>query len=309
MTASGDFLPAEDDQQLEQLGPTYPTAFGVEFTPKIQAILLGLLGIGGAFAIYNFLVQPVVEERQSLEAQVAEKELQVEQQEASLQEIAELRAELDQALQQRVEIYSLLGDQETLDTLLLDINQQIQNSNASIEDVLRTDFDRLDSGQLAALGLNREQVQQVRTRFAEDPVLQRLLYTSELINYSPGPATIVTDGPPELSGKLQEYSVDISMQALFPQTLSILRNLERLEPLVVVRDLQQGIASPPSGASEEDLVGVSRLLDTTFTLDVLVPAIDPAEPPAPPAPEEGEEGAEGEEGGEDEGGGEGEPAE
>ena len=28
MTLTGDFLPAEDDQQLEQLGPTYPTAFG-----------------------------------------------------------------------------------------------------------------------------------------------------------------------------------------------------------------------------------------------------------------------------------------
>jgi type IV pilus assembly protein PilO len=300
MTATGDFLPAEDDQ-LEQLGPTYPSAFGIEFTPKIQAILLGLLGVGGAFAIYNFLVSPVVEERQTLETQVTGKELQVEQQAASLQEIADLQAQLDQALQQRVEIYSLLGNQETLDTLLLDINQQIQNSNASIEDVLRTDFDRLDSGQLAALGLNREQIQQVRTQFAEDPALQRLLYTSELLNYSPGAATIVTDGPPELSGKLQQYSIDISMQALFPQTLSILRNLERLEPLVIVRDLQQGIASPPSGVGEEDLAGVSRLLDTTFTIDVLVPAIDPAEPPAPPEPA-AEEGAEGE-------GGEGEAAE
>jgi type IV pilus assembly protein PilO len=292
MTATGDFLPAEDDQQLEQLGPTYPTAFGVEFTPKIQAILLGLLGLGGAFAIYNFLVKPVVEERQALEAQVAEKELQIEQQEASLQEIAALQAELDQAIQQRVAIYSLLGDQETLDTLLLDINQQIQNSNASISDVLRTDFDRLDGGQLAALGLNREQVEQVRTQFADDPILQRQIYTSELMNYAPGPATLVTDGPPELSGKLQRYTVDIDMQALFPQTLSILRNLERLEPLVVVRDLQQSIASPPSGASEEDLIGVSRLLDTTFTLDVLVPAIDPAQPPEPPPAPEGEEGGE-----------------
>jgi type IV pilus assembly protein PilO len=293
MTASGDFLPADQDQEFEQVGPTYPTAFGIEFTPKIQAIGLLLIGVAGAFAIYNYLVRPVLQEKQALEAQVIEKELQIEQQEASLQEIAALRAELDQALQQRVEIYSLLGDQETLDTLLLDINQQIQNSNAAISDVLRTDFDRLDNGQLAALGLNREQIQQVRTQFAEDPILQRLLYTSELISYVPGPATLVTDGPPELSGKLQRYTVDVSMQALFPQTLSILRNLERLEPLVIIRDLQQDIASPPQGASEEDLVGVSRLLNTDFTMDVLVPAIDPGTPPPPPAPAEGE-GAEGE---------------
>jgi type IV pilus assembly protein PilO len=290
MTASGDFLPADSDQQFEPAGPTYPSAFGVEFTPKIQAIALTLLGLAGAFALYNFVVKPVVQEKQSLQDQVIEKELQVEQQEASLQEIAELRVELDQALQQRVSIYGLLGNQDTLDTLLLDINQQIQNSNASIADVLRTDFDRLDNGQLAALGLNREQIQQVRTEFAEDPVLQKLLYTSELLGYTPGPATLVTDGPPELSGKLQRHTVDVSMQALFPQTLSILRNLERLEPLVVIRDLQQDIAAPPSGASEEQLVGVSRLLNTNFTLDVLVPAIDPAEPPPPPAPPEQGEG-------------------
>jgi type IV pilus assembly protein PilO len=85
--------------------------------------------------------------------------------------------------------------------------------------------------------------------------------------------------------------VDISMRALFPQTLSILRNLERLEPLIVVRGLNQSIASPPAGASEDQLVGVSRQLDTTFTLEVLVPAIDPGTPPEPPAAEEEEEGS------------------
>ena len=63
MTATGDFLPADQDQEFEQVGPSYPTAFGVEFTPKIQAILLGLLGLGGAFAIYNFLAKSTFEFR------------------------------------------------------------------------------------------------------------------------------------------------------------------------------------------------------------------------------------------------------
>ncbi|PSN13612.1 hypothetical protein C7293_15125 [filamentous cyanobacterium CCT1] len=290
MTATGDFLPGEDNQGLEQVGPTYPTAFGVELTPKVQAIGLAILGLLGAFALWNFVVQPVREQKVALEAEVAQKQAQVDQQRASLQDRAALQAELNTALEQRVGIYSLLGDQQTVDTLLLDINQQIQNSNAAIADVLRADPARLDNAQLAALGLNREQIQRVRTTFPGDTQLQRQLYTSELLRFNPSPPVILEDGPAELNGKLERYTVDVSMQALFPQTLSILRNIERLEPLIVIRDLQQSIAPPPEGATEEQLLGISRLLLTDFTLEVLVPIGDPTVPPTPPPPEAPAEG-------------------
>jgi type IV pilus assembly protein PilO len=289
MTASGDFLSAEDERNLE-VGPTYPTAFGIEFNPKAQAVGLVVLGLLGAFALYNFLVRPVQEQKQTLESEVAQKQAQVDQQRASLQGMAELQAQLDAAIQQRVGVYGLLGSPQSLDTLLLDINQQIQNSNATISDVLRADFDRIDQGQLAALGLNQAQVQQIRTEFAGDPITQRLLYTSELGQFSPSEPAPFADGPPELADKLNRQTVEVSMQALFPQTLSILRNIERLEPLIIIRDLQQEIASPPAGASEEQLAGVTRLLDTSFTLEVLVPAIDPSTPPPPPPPPEPTEG-------------------
>ena len=290
MTASGDFLPLEDDQGLEPLGATYPTAFGIEFNPKVQGIALGVLGLLGAFALYNFVVQPVVEQRTALEAEVAQKQSQVDQQTASLQNRAELQAQLDQALEQRVGIYSLLGNSQSLDTLLLDINQQIQNSNAAIADVLRADPDRLDNAQLAALGLSREQIQRVKTILPGDPQLQTSLYRSELLSFTPGQSVLLTDGPPELNGKLERYTVNVSMRALFPQTQSIMRNLERLEPLVVIRGVQQSIAPPTGGVSEADLAGISRLLLTDYTLDVLVPVGDPSMPPAPPAAEEAAEG-------------------
>jgi type IV pilus assembly protein PilO len=290
MTASGDFLPLDDNQDIEQLGPTYPTAFGIELNPKVQGIALALLGLLGAFALYNFVVQPVQEQKTSLEAEVAQKQALVDQQTASLQNRAELQAELDQALEQRVGIYSLLGNPQSIDTLLLDINQQIRNSNAAIADVLRADPAPLDNAQLAALGLSREQIQRVRTLLPGEPQLQTRLYSSELLSFTPSPSVLLADGPPELNGKLERYTVNVSMQALFPQTQSIMRNLERLEPLVVIRDVQQSIAPPPEGVNEDDLVGISRLLLTDYTLDVLVPVGDPSVPPPPPAlePAEGE---------------------
>jgi type IV pilus assembly protein PilO len=289
MTASGDFLPADDNQALE-VGPTYPTAFGIELTPKVQGIALAVLGLIGAFALYNLVVKPVQEQKTALDAEVAQKQAQVDQQRASLQDRAALQAELNSALEQRVGVYSLLGGPQTLDTLLLDINQQIQNSNAAIADVLRANPATLDNAQLAALGLTREQIQRVKTQFADTPQVQKQLFSSELLRFNPSPAEPVTDLGPELNGKLERVTVDVSMQALFPQTLSIMRNIERLEPLIIIKDVQQSIAPPPAETTEEELLGISRLLLTDYTLEVLVPVGDPSvppEPPPPPAPAEG----------------------
>ncbi|MBD1917068.1 MULTISPECIES: hypothetical protein [Cyanophyceae] len=295
MTASGDFLPADDNQALD-VGPPYPIVFGIELTPKVQGIALAVLGLIGAFALYNFVVKPVVEQKTALEGEVAQKQAQVDQQRASLQDRAALQAELNSALEQRVGVYSLLGGSQTLDTLLLDINQQIQNSNAAIADVLRANPATLDNAQLAALGLTREQLQRVKTQFAGTSQVQKQLFSSELLRFNPSPPEPVTDRAPELNGKLERVTVDVSMQALFPQTLSIMRNIERLEPLIIIKDVQQSIAPPPADATEEELLGISRLLLTDFTLEVLVPIGDPSvppEPPPPPAPAEGETPVEG----------------
>ncbi|MEB3250962.1 MAG: hypothetical protein VKO01_02350 [Cyanobacteriota bacterium] len=292
MTSSGDFLPFDSGRTTVQEDLiNYPTAFGVRLTPRIQAIGLTLLGLAAAYALFNVLVKPVQEEKTRMEAEVAEKQAQLDQQASTLKGVADLRAELDQALAQRVEVYGLLGNGQSLDTLLLDINQQIQASNAAIADALRTPPDRLNPAQLATLGLNPTQVQRLRSQFGANPATQKLLYTSSLTRFAPTAPLPYTDGPPELANKLKRQTVEVSMRALFPQALNIVRNIERLEPLIIIRNLQQEIAPPPSGVSEEQLQGLPRQLNTSFTLEVLVPAIDPNTPPPPPpepAPPEGE---------------------
>lgn len=247
MTA-GDFIAAEDGQEFD-VGPAYPTVFGLQLTPPVQALAIVLLGVAASFALYNFLVRPIRQQITTVQGQVNEVQAQVDQQRASLQDVATLQAQLDEAIQQRVEVYGLLGTTTSLDTLLIDINQQIQSSNASIEESLR----------------------------------------SELLQFTPTAVTPWAAAPPELMGKLNSQSVEISMKALFSQTLNILRNLERLEPLIVVRNLSQEQGDAP----EEAVQGLSSPLNTTFTLEVLVPAIDPTVPPPPPPPPEAEAGAEG----------------
>lgn len=299
MTYGDDFVAIDDSQALD--GPSYPTAFGIELTPKILGILAAIVGLAAAFFLYTRLVQPVQQRKSEIAERVNTKEDTLENREANLQEIQEVQAELDEALDQREAIYSLLGTPASLDTLLLDINQQIKSSNASIGQAIGSDFDTVNAPLLTSIGLTATQIDRIRTRFVEDPLLQRFFYTSELGQFSPtGESGLLQDEllyGPELTGQLERQVVDVSFRSLFPQAQNIVRNLERLEPLVIIRNFNQEWAELEGDAQAEDLIGITRPLNTNFTLEVLVPVGDPREPPEPPAPEpvEGEEGAEGEE--------------
>jgi len=49
MTYTEDFIAAEEGQALDAAAPTYPTAFGVTFTPVvISGVLIGVLGLAGS---------------------------------------------------------------------------------------------------------------------------------------------------------------------------------------------------------------------------------------------------------------------
>ncbi|MEM1292127.1 MAG: hypothetical protein AAGH67_11690 [Cyanobacteria bacterium P01_H01_bin.162] len=295
MTFTDDFVPVEDDT-LSQ--PEYPTAFGIPLSPKVQGIALAVLGIGGAIFLFTRIVSPVQTEIAEINLRIEEKENTLANQAESLRQIEEVQAELDRVLTQREGIYSLLGDPNSLDTLLLDTNQQIENSNASIAGAIAGDLTQAQAATLTSIGLTQQQVNRVIQEFAEDPIAQRSAFTSELFGFDPlGLSSPIADEyGPELNGKLERQLVQVSFRGLFNQTQNILLNLERLEPLLIIRDFNQSFADVPGDTTEEDFnrLGI-RPLQTSFTMEVLVPLGDPREPPALPEPEppaEGEEGAE-----------------
>ena len=286
MTVSGDFIPAEENQAFES-DPTYPVAFGIELNPKVQGIGVALVGIVGAVFLYTQVIQPTQETKASLKTSIEQKEAQLAQQEASLRQIEEVQAALDRAVEQRAEIYSLLGDANSLDTLLLDINQQIKGSNAGLSRVVGGGLQTLGffDQYFRTLGFSPQQRERLRAQFVEQPAV-RFVYQAELHQFTPQieSSGVVNDGVfgPQLDGKLERQTVTVSIQALFQQTQAIIRNLERLEPLVIMKDFQQDIAPPRGGVSEEDLQGLPRPLNTNFTLEVLVPTGGPGDLPEPP---------------------------
>ncbi|MBT9313933.1 type 4a pilus biogenesis protein PilO [Leptothoe spongobia] len=267
MTLSGDFIPAEDDLYDE---PSNPVVFGIELTPKVLGILAALAGIGLAIFLFQRFVQPVRQSNQELRTDIAEKEQQLANQAERLEEIANLEEERDAALVQRRNVYSLFADESSMDTLLLDINQRIKNSNASI-------------------GAARNQI--------KARGIPPILIEAQLKRFDPAGEVIVQDGSlgAEVDGKLkrQTYSVDFSGD--FAQTQSILGNIERLEPLLLLKDFSLSSSEAVTETvlnNQGQVVGQPKQqITSTFAVDALIPTGDPSVPPViapPPPPAEGE---------------------
>ena len=266
MTLSGDFIPAEDDLYDE---PSNPVIFGVELTPRILGILAAIAGIGLAIFLFQRFVQPVRLSNQALRDDIAVKEDQLANQSRELEEIAKLEAERDVALVQRRNVYSLFADESSMDTLLLDINQRIKNSNANI-----------------AAARNQIIARDIPPIFIE----------AQLRRFIPSGEIVVQDSSlgEEVNDKLKRQSYDVQFSGDFAQTQSILGNIERLEPLLLLQNFSLAAGETVTETVLNDqgqVVGQPKQrINSTFQVDALIPTGDPEVPPeiAPPPVPEGE---------------------
>ena len=267
MTLSGDFIPAEDDLYDE---PTNPVVFGLELTPKVLGILAALAGIGLAIFLFQRFVQPVRQSNQELRESIAEKERQLATQEERLEEIAELEEARDAALVQRRNVYSLFADESSMDTLLLDINQRIKNSNATIA---------ASRNQVLARGV------------------PPILVEAQLRSFVPSGETVIEDGSlgEGVNGKLKRQTYSIEFSGDFAQTQSILSNIERLEPLLLLREFSLSSAETVNetvlNAQGQVVPQPKERINSSFEVDALIPTGDPNAPPevAQPSTPEDEE--------------------
>jgi type IV pilus assembly protein PilO len=250
MTASGDFIPSGNGDN-----PNVPTVFGVRMTPTVVAVLLALAGLGVAVYLLMYLVQPSWQRNQELRQEVATKEAQLVDQTEIQRRIAEARADLAEAEQLQADVLALFASQESLDTLLLDINERVQAVNAGIQD---------------------EDRRATLSKFELDPQASGLVVDSSLGS--------------EVNNRLERRVYNVEMRGNFAQTESIIRNIERLQPLLIVRDLRSELDSTtqaivlnnqgrltPTGQPETRIT-------TAFKLIALVPADETSPAPAAGAP-------------------------
>ncbi len=238
MTLSDDLNFAEHGGEFDSATPAYPVVFGIAFTPKIIGILVGVIGLAGAGYIVLNLLMPAWESYQQQQAKSTELQGQIEQKKASIKQIGKVKDELAQAKQQKVQVLGLFANEKTLDTLLLDLNRLIESgSTPTSMNVVRAKLKRFV------------------------PVSQK-----------PEP---VTDGSLGIlvNGKLQRSSINAEISGTYEQTQSIMRNIERLQPLLIVKDYQANLA-PAEARSPSDKTPVRvgpAAINTSFQLQVLMP--------------------------------------
>ncbi|MEH2124860.1 pilus assembly protein PilO [Nostoc sp.] len=238
MTLSDDLNFAEQGGEFDQAGPAPRVVFGIAFTPKIIGILVGVIGLAGAGYILLNLLMPAWESYQQQQAKSTELQGQIEQKKANIKQIDKVKDELAQAKQQKVQVLSLFANEKTLDTLLLDLNRLIESGNTATS------------------------INAVRAK------LKRYVPISQ----KPEP---IVDGSLGIgvNGKLQRSTISAEITATYEQTQSIIRNIERLQPLLIVKDYQATLA-PAETRSPLDKTPMQvgpAAINTSFQLQVLMP--------------------------------------
>ncbi|NET53361.1 MAG: hypothetical protein F6K09_33300, partial [Merismopedia sp. SIO2A8] len=72
---NADFM---DEEQFVDEEPDFPTVFGIQLSPIVIAVLLALVGIGAAVFLFLNFLQPTLQKKGELEAQVQELEGQIQ---------------------------------------------------------------------------------------------------------------------------------------------------------------------------------------------------------------------------------------
>jgi type IV pilus assembly protein PilO len=244
MTFADDLAPMEGEE--EEQSP-YPNAFGITFTPTIMGVLIALVCVGGAGYLAWSVLKPAWENLQTIKQQVDEKEVQ-KLQLANLQARSqELQSQLQQIQSSQQDVLRLFSGDTSLDTLLLNLNQQVKNRGI-------------------------------------------------LLNYSPpaGEAEPITDGSwgEPVNGLLKRQQIGLQIEAPFGETLEILRNLERMQTLLVVKNLSMEVTQQETrllNTRGNILTAGEPELTAKFDVEILIPVSEEElAAQSAPAPAEGE---------------------
>lgn len=255
MTASDDFIPGGDDFDP---GPNYPTAFGITFTPFVLGILIALAGLAAFIYVLLTLVLPAWEANGRLNQEVQDKRARLDEQNQVQQQIKKAEADLESARRQREDVLALFASEDSVNTLLLDINRQINSRSAA-------DLAKLKQQRIAAcppwVKANLRDVERQVGDFVVKSQLRRFNPVTDPQNPTVVTQIIQDDSyGPQVKGKLKKQVTSVQMEADFEQTLLILQRMERLQPLLVFKDIN--VVLGESSGGQANTAGQPRLYDT-----------------------------------------------
>jgi type IV pilus assembly protein PilO len=256
--------------------------FGISMSPTILGAIIAVIGIAGAGWLGFKLVKPAIDARSLLVTDISAKEDQLSQQGDIQKRIETAQEERSAAQTVQREVLSMFASKDSLSTLLLDLNQQIEQRNTEQATPLA---DRLAARQCPDYVVNKFQEVKNKTNgffaVAEmrgfDPViLNTNSANANAAAVSADGFELVQDGSlgSAANGQVKRQTYTVSFAGSFPQTQAIFRQLEQLQPLLTVKDVEMQVVERPilfGGAGALETCQPDLPLETTFTLQALLP--------------------------------------
>jgi type IV pilus assembly protein PilO len=255
MTYSSDLIESDLATNTSFLAaPAYPSVFGITFSPIVTGLCLAVVGAGISGYLFTSYLQPQLTKNQELEAKLAQTQEQIQIRKDNDKKIAAAEQTLTKANAQKQVVTGLFASDKKLDTLLLDVSKLVNIRQGQLQTF---EPDAAAAGSSGSSG-----------------------------------AAVVKDGSfgAALDNKIKRKGVKIAIQGSFDQIQSILRTIERLDQLLIVKDFRADV-----DFSKEKIILDSQgkvisqtepVIKTSFKLQALIP-MTPEEQAAatpPPAP-------------------------
>jgi type IV pilus assembly protein PilO len=281
------------------------------FGLPLPTLLGWLLGLGGlllaGFLLMN-VVLPLKDEVDTVVGQVEEGERRIEQKNQIEAELKQAKADLVKVNRQKQQVMSLFAEEKNLKTILLDINQQVEKNNGRVKGARDAKIANCPA-ELRQAYANPTRWKNLEETYLKGP----LVAEAKLKTFTPakeGIQTVTAEDvakdtylKPALVGQLRRQTTDIAFEGTFAQAQSIFQAIEKLKPLLIVKELKVVRKTPVSNGQTEAVWtptpsgnGVEFIANcqpevvtiTSFKLDALLP-LKPVEPevaakPAPAAP-------------------------
>lgn len=129
MTFTEDFVPDEGEGLEESSGAEL---FGITFTPVIGGAIVA--GVGIIVTIYLAFTQlmPTWDQIGQVKTDVSKTQGEIKQKQAILEQTGNLEAQLAQSKGKKAQVISLLSSEESLETILIDLNNFIEQRQAEL---------------------------------------------------------------------------------------------------------------------------------------------------------------------------------
>ncbi len=247
MTVSGEF---NSTQEVTEADNSAPVVFGITLTPTIIGGVIAGLGVLGSFYMLFNIVIPAYDSYKEQETKRNQLQAEIQQKQSQARQIGKIKVDLGTAKEQQKQILALFADEKSLETLLLDTSLLIDSSNIQV-------FGSSIKAKMKKFAPTTEKPQ------------------------------VVTDSSfgAEINNKLKRSIIKVEIEGNFVQTQLIMRNIERLQPLLLVKNYDSKLSPPEISADKNNPIptDIGKLI-TSFELEALIPLTPEEEAALVPQP-------------------------